>query len=90
MLEMIKVSRTYPPNVTALADISFAIAILSADDWMYPKDGKPGDALMYAEQRIAFHLGFWIGRLGRQHVFALYYDQKSFRCRLGWGSNHDV
>lgn len=65
-------------------DIGFVVAILSADDWVYPKNGKPKDALMYADQRVVFHLGFWIGRLGRNHVFALYYDQRSFR----WPTEH--
>jgi predicted nucleotide-binding protein len=65
-------------------DISFVVAILSADDWVYPKNGKPKDALMYADQRVVFHLGFWIGRLGRNRVFALYYDQRSFR----WPTEH--
>lgn len=65
-------------------DITFAVAILSADDWVYPKEGKPKDAFMYADQGVVFHLGFWIGRLGRNHVFALYYDQRSFR----WPTEH--
>lgn len=65
-------------------NISFVIAILSADDWVYPKNGKPNDALLYADQRVIFHLGFWIGRLGRNRVFALYYDQRSFR----WPTEH--
>lgn len=65
-------------------DISFVIAILSADDWVYPKEGKPNDALMYADQGVVFHLGFWIGRLDRSHVFALYYNQRSFR----WPTDH--
>lgn len=65
-------------------DISFVIAILSADDWVYPKNGKPDDARLYADQRVIFHLGFWIGHLGRGHVFALYYDQRSFR----WPTEH--
>ncbi|MBN1869378.1 MAG: nucleotide-binding protein [Candidatus Omnitrophica bacterium] len=65
-------------------DISFVIAILSADDWVYPKNAKPNDALLYADQGVVFHLGFWIGRLGRNRVFALYYDQRSFR----WPTEH--
>ena len=65
-------------------DIAFTVAILSADDWVYPKNGKPKDALLYADQRVIFHLGFWIGRLGRNNVYALYYDQKSFR----WPTEH--
>lgn len=60
-------------------DISFAIAILSADDWVYPKQGKPKDALMRADQRVVFHLGYWIGKLGREKVYALFYDQRTFR-----------
>ena len=65
-------------------DISFVIAILSADDWVYPKQGKPQDAMMYADQKVVLHLGFWIGRLGRNRIFALYYDQRSFR----WPTEH--
>ncbi len=70
--------------VTEHKNIAFVIVILSADDWVYPKNGKPKDAKLYADQRIIFHLGFWIGRLGRNRVFALYYDQKSFR----WPTEH--
>jgi len=70
--------------VTEHKNIAFVIAILSADDWVYPKQGKSQDALMYADQRVIFHLGFWIGRLGRSRVFALYYDQRSFR----WPTEH--
>jgi len=65
-------------------DISFVITILSADDWVYPKNGKQSEAMMYADQRVIFHLGFWIGKLGRNRVFALYYDQRSFR----WPTEH--
>ncbi len=70
--------------VTEYKDVSFMIAILSADDWVYPKEGKHQDALMYADQRVVFHVGFWIGKLGRNRVFALYYDQRSFR----WPTEH--
>jgi predicted nucleotide-binding protein len=65
-------------------DITFVIAILSADDWAYPKNSKPKDALLYATQQVVFHLGYWIGKLGRERVFALYYNQRSFR----WPTEH--
>lgn len=66
--------------VAAHPDIQFVVAILSADDWIYPKDsGKPKDAVLCADQLVVFHLGYWIGRLGRERVFALYYDQQNFR-----------
>ena len=70
--------------LTENPDIAFVIAILSADDWVYPKKGKPKEALLYATQQVVFHLGYWIGKLGRNRVFALYYDQRSFR----WPTEH--
>ncbi len=63
----------------AYPDINFVIVILSADDWVYPKDGKPKEAVLRADQKIVFHLGYWIGKLGRDRVFVLIYDQRSFR-----------
>ncbi len=65
--------------VAAHPDIQFVVAILSADDWVYPKEGKPRDAVLRADQQVVFHLGYWIGKLGRERVFALYYDQRSFQ-----------
>ena len=65
--------------VAAHSDIQFVVAILSADDWVYPKEGKPKDAVLRADQLVVFHLGYWIGKLGRERVFALYYDQRSFQ-----------
>ena len=65
-------------------DIAFVIAILSADDWAYAKNSKPQNAMLYASPRVVFHLGYWIGKLGRSRVFALYYDQRSFR----WPTEH--
>jgi len=70
--------------ITENKDISFIIVILSADDWVYPKNGKHNEALMYADQKVIFHLGFWIGKLGRNRVLALYYEQRSFR----WPTEH--
>jgi predicted nucleotide-binding protein len=65
--------------VAAHPDIQFVVAILSADDWVYPKEGKPKDAVLRADQLVVFHLGYWIGKLGRERVFVLYYDQRSFQ-----------
>ena len=65
--------------VAAYPDIQFVVAILSADDWVYPKEGKPKDAGLRADQQVVFHLGYWFGKLGRERVFALYYDQRSFQ-----------
>ena len=65
--------------VAAHPDIQFVVVVLSSDDWLYPKEGKPKDAVLCADQLVVFHLGYWIGKLGRERVFALYYDQRSFQ-----------
>ncbi len=65
--------------LTEHPSIGFVAAILSADDFVYPKEGKPGEALLRSDQKVVFHLGFWIGKLGRERVLALYYDQRNFR-----------
>ncbi len=61
-------------------DVSAAIVVLSADDFVYPREGKPAEALMRVEQEVVFELGFWLAKFGRQRVAAIYYDQKRFRC----------
>ena len=65
--------------VAAYPGIQFVVAILSADDWVYPKEAGPQDAVLRADQQVVFHLGYWTGKLGRERVFALYYDQRSFQ-----------
>ena len=59
-------------------DVKFAIVILSGDDFVYPKNGKPADSWLRSRQDIVFELGNLIGKFGRQNVFSLYYEQKSF------------
>jgi len=60
-------------------DIISAIVLLSGDDFVYSKEEKPHDAFLRANQKIVFELGFWIAKFGREHVIALYLNQKSFR-----------
>lgn len=58
--------------------IQFAIVSLSGDEFVYPKEGKCQNAKLRAKQDIVFELGFLVGKLGRQNVFVLYHEQKSF------------
>ncbi len=61
--------------------ITSAIVILNADDFSYSKEnGTPNDAIIQTNQKVVFELGYWIAKLGREKVLALYYDQKSYRC----------
>ena len=61
--------------------INFAIVLLHADDFSYSREkGSPNSAVMKSNQKVVFELGYWIAKLGRDKVVALYYDQKSYRC----------
>lgn len=60
------------------SDVNFAIVLLSADDFVYPKNGKPANAKLRASQNSVFELGYHLAKLGRQNVFILYYEQRSF------------
>lgn len=60
------------------SDVSFAVVLLSPDDVAYPKDRSPEDAKLRARQNVVFELGFFIGKLGRNRVLALYQEEKNF------------
>jgi len=59
-------------------DISFAIVILSGDDFAYAKDQSPDEAKLRSRQSVIFDLGFLVGKLGRDRVFVLYQDSRDF------------
>lgn len=59
--------------------VSFAVVLLSGEEFVYPKEGKPGEAVLRAAQKVVFEFGFWLGRLGRERVAAVYSEQKTFR-----------
>jgi predicted nucleotide-binding protein len=54
------------------ADVGFAIVLLSGDDMAYPAKGLPADARPRARQNVILELGYFVGKLGRSGVFALY------------------
>ena len=66
-------------KINAFRDITVLVGVFSPDEFAYPKNGKPGQAVMQVQQKIGFELGFWIGKLGRDRVLTIHYDQKSFR-----------
>lgn len=72
-------AKTLNVKATENTEVQHAIVILSADNFFYPKDGKPSQAFLTGYPRVIFEFGFWLGRLGRDRVAAVYYDQKSFR-----------
>jgi len=61
----------------AYSDVQFAIVLLSPDDEgrVRSETAKPRPR---ARQNVIFELGFFIGKLGRERVAALYREQDNF------------
>ena len=70
--------RTIIEKITDYAHVSFAIVILSPDDLTYPQEKTPDEAKYSARHNVIFELGYFLGRLGRQNVIAIYRKKKDF------------
>ena len=70
--------RTIIEKFEDYSDVNFAIVLLSPDDIAYPKDKTPEDKEFRARQNVIFELGFFVGKLGREHVFILYREEHNF------------
>jgi len=57
---------------------SFAIILLSPDDKGYKKDQNPESAKFRARQNVILELGFFIGKLGRNNVAAIFKNDQDF------------
>jgi len=71
--------RTIIEKFEDYADVNFAIVLLSPDDIAYIKDKPPEDKEFRARQNVIFELGFFVGKLGREHVFILYREEHNFK-----------
>jgi predicted nucleotide-binding protein len=60
------------------SDVGFAVVLLSGDDLAYPRIGKPEDVRPRARQNVILELGFFLGKLGRNRVLALYRKVHNF------------
>lgn len=54
------------------ADVGFAVVLLTGDDKGGPSSASESDLAPRARQNVIFELGYFIGRLGRNRVCALY------------------
>jgi predicted nucleotide-binding protein len=70
--------RTIIEKFEDYSDVSYAIVLLSPDDLAYPKDSSSEKAKYRARQNVIFELGFFIGKLGRERVCALYKKAENF------------
>ena len=70
--------RTLIEKISDYSNVSFAVVLLSPDDLAYPEEKTPDEAKYRAEQNVIFELGYFLGRLGRQNVIAIYRKKKDF------------
>ena len=71
-------SRTIIEKFTEYSNVHFAVVLLSPDDIAYQKENSPEKAKTRARQNVIFELGFFIGKLGREHVFMLHKEEENF------------
>ncbi|MBI5684048.1 MAG: nucleotide-binding protein [Verrucomicrobia bacterium] len=65
-------SRTIIEKFLDYSDVAFALVLLTADDWGGLVNGPPESYNRRARQNVILELGFFIGRLGRERVVAIY------------------
>lgn len=63
--------RTIIEKFSDYADVQFAVVLLTADDEGRVR-GSSGDPALRARQNVVLELGYFLGRLGRARVCALY------------------
>ena len=63
------------------SDVCFAIVLLSPDDLAYPKDKPSKEARLRTRQNVIFELGFFIDKLGRQHVVSFFRMSITLICQ---------
>jgi len=64
--------KTIIEKFTEYSNVGFAVVLLSPDDSCLSGTKKSQNARYRARQNVIFELGFFIGKLGREKVLALY------------------
>jgi predicted nucleotide-binding protein len=70
--------RTIIEKFIDYSDVGFAVILLSPDDMAYPIGASNKEARTRARQNVILELGFFLGKLGRQHVVTLYQKDDKF------------
>ncbi len=76
--EQPSIGRTIIEKFTENSDVNFAIVLLSPDDIAHPKNSNPELAKYRARQNVILELGYYIGKLGRNRVIALFNQVDNF------------
>lgn len=64
--------RTIVEKLEHYADVDFAVVLLTPDDIGGVRSSSPDKLQSRARQNVILELGFFVGKLGREHVCALY------------------
>jgi predicted nucleotide-binding protein len=78
--EKVDDGRTLAGELTYYSKVSFAVVLLSPDNMVYQKD-EPHPRMRaqpQALQNTIFTLGFFIGKLGLNHVFVIHRKEENF------------
>jgi predicted nucleotide-binding protein len=70
--------RTIIEKITENSNVLYAIVLLSPDDIAYLKSESSKNAKYRARQNVIFELGYFLGKLGREKVLALYQVVNNF------------
>jgi len=70
--------QTIIEKISDYANVSFAVVLVSPDDLAYPEQKTTDEAKYRANQNVIFELGYFLGRLGKQNVIAIYRKKKNF------------
>lgn len=70
--------RTIIEKFTDYSDVGFAVVLLSPDDLAYPRDGAASSVRPRARQNVVLELGYFLGKLGRERVVALFREVPDF------------
>jgi predicted nucleotide-binding protein len=77
--EQPNLGRTIIEKFTDYSNVSFAVVLLSPDDECHADGTLPEEAIGFrARQNVIFELGYFIGRLGRERVVALFRQAENF------------
>ena len=72
------IAQTLIEKTSDYAHVSFAVVLLSPDDLAYSTEKTSDEAKYQANQNVIFALGYFLGRLGKQNVVAVYRKKKDF------------
>ena len=73
--------RTVIEKFSDYADVQFAVVLLTADDLGKPHDSHQ-EAQLRARQNVILELGYFLGKLGRARVCALYESGVELRATI--------